>query len=276
MVQGKPRYPHFSITRMKLLHNPMVTKLIKEAKLYLHENGELCENKQWQSSDVEMGMYEVLDLSLATPIPFMNYDDTEDFEKLAELCKAQMPWALNHLKERLSGFPYNPGETFKQWRYYKHKPSDDKFREDEQFSHTYMERFWPKEANKSINKGIRYSLGDVKDIINLLQWDSTSRQAYLPVYFPEDTGLSHREKGARVPCTIGYHFLIRKGQIHCTYHIRSCDALRHFNDDIFLAMGLTLFVMKSVDRSLKPGWLKMHIGSFHCFYGEKEILKVAK
>jgi thymidylate synthase len=125
------------------------------------------------------------------------------------------------------------------------------------------------------NEGIRYSYGDLNDLVNLLMKDPKTRQAYLPIWFPEDTGAVH---GGRVPCTLGYHFIHRDDYMDITYHIRACDALRHFVDDIYLAGRLLFWVLKNLERGdgywahINPGKLIMHIGSFHTFYKERNQL----
>lgn len=147
---------------------------------------------------------------------------------------------------------------------------------EEQFTHTYMERFW---APNSI-RGIRYDYGNLQDVINLLSREPDTRQAFFPVWFPEDTGAVH---GGRVPCTIGYHFLLRAGHLHCTYTIRSCDYFRHLRDDVYLAARLVQWVIEKAWSKgsenlyplglVKPGFLVMNIASLHCWESEKFMLE---
>jgi thymidylate synthase len=102
--------------------------------------------------------------------------------------------------------------------------------------------------------------------------DPETRQAYLPVWFPEDTGVVHKE---RVPCTLGYHFIQRMGYLHCTYYIRSCDFVRHFRDDLYLSLRLQLWMLNQLQsirktenfdwQLVKPGMFVFHCVSMHCF-----------
>ena len=172
----------------------------------------------------------------------------KSLEEAEEYIKPSKPWAELQFRERVCGFPYNPGFTYHKWPFY---GSDKKMRNIEyRFSHTYMERFWPKYANKvnddehtvdysaiAPNTGLRFDLGDYNDVIDLLKREKHTRQAYLPIFFPEDTGATHR---SRVPCSLGYWFYLDadKNQLHMTYHIRSCDYFRHFKDDIYMAIRL--------------------------------------
>jgi thymidylate synthase len=100
-----------------------------------------------------------------------------------------------------------------------------------------------------------------------------TRQAYLPVWFPEDTGIGD---GGRKPCTLGYHFLVRNDRMHITYHIRSCDFVRHFRDDIYLTARLVWWMIDRLTEDhdhhfwsgVKPGMFVMHIASLHMFVND--------
>lgn len=67
---------------------------------------------------------------------------------------------------------------------------------------------------------------------------------------------------------------------NCTYYIRSCDFMRHFRDDVYMAARLTQWVCSQLDPNRgsdvswpQPGSLTMHVGSFHVFAGDKPILE---
>jgi thymidylate synthase len=196
-----------------------------------------------------------------------------NLQKLIEDCSPTLPWANEHFEERVSGIPYNPPPSHEIWG----NGNTVNFTENGKFSHTYPERFWPKHANdsKSWNTGIRYKLGDLNDVVSLLYREQHTRQAYLPVWFPEDTG---SVEGQRVPCSLGYLFRMVDGHLHITYKIRSCDIFRHFRDDVYLACRLNLWVLEKLKaraefnhvmpdqwKNIKPGMLKMQIDSLHCF-----------
>ena len=183
-----------------------------------------------------------------------------------------LPWAEEHFGERVSGIPYNPPPSHVRWPFAQ-RGNEVHISDLATFSHTYPERFWPKNAGRfGVHhemgpQGIRYRYGDLDDVVNLLQNSPYTRQAYLPVWFPEDTGAHH---GERVPCTLGYHFLYRGDNLSCRYFIRSCDFLRHFRDDVYLASRLTQWIANEVGTA--PGKLMMVIGSLHIFDGEQETL----
>ena len=233
--------------------------------------------EKWQSIDIskrpEAEMRELM--SVYFQVALMH----ENLEHYQKEMGPNLPWADRHFEiERVSGKPINPGTTWREWPY---AHSADKFRRiDERFSHTYAERYWPKQAGELYPpgyplQGVRYSYGDLRDVVTLLAREPLTRQAYLPVWFPEDTGVVH---GERVPCTLGYHFLMRNNYLHLFYPIRSCDFVRHFRDDLYLTLRLLFWVLdelRKIDSSWKtvrPGMFSMWIGSLHCFVNDWRVL----
>ena len=239
--------------------------------------------ERWQSIDAPDSMWEKLNHSFAFVIP-------ETIDDLVNEIRPNLPWADDHFGERVSGIPYNPPPSNEWWPFNQKKNAE--FKKDEKFSHTYPERIWPKLAGDKFLpslmsdhveeplKGIRFNYGDFYDVVTLLTREPYTRQAYLPMWFPEDTGSVHNE---RVPCSLGWHFIRRGDNLHINYYIRSCDFIRHFRDDIYLAcrkLHWALDMLKSNDpekwNDVKPGWFTMHITSLHCFNSEKGLLKLSK
>ena len=228
----------------------------------------LVEVGEWQSlkGDIPQARTrELTDVILEWKIP-------NSIPVLQREVKPNLPWAEDHFAERVSGIPYNPPPSHEWWPFAQR--SNNQHRKEKIFSHTYPERFWPRKAGRFVAHldavGIRYRYGDLEDVLNLLQTSPFTRQAYLPVWFPEDTGAHHAE---RVPCTLGYHFLRRGGYLSCRYFIRSCDFLRHFRDDVYLAARLTQWIANELE-GVQPGNLNMYIGSLHIFEGEQSVLQV--
>lgn len=248
---------------------------------------------RWQSTDLTKDpasrMKEVLNVDFTVALQW-----NENPEVFANDIRPNMPWAEDHLLERVGGQPLNPGE---QWRNWPWALAADKHRTENggAFSHTYMERYWPNHANQcdggrtddyseyiaenygDRREGIRYQYGDLNDVIDHILGDRNTRQGYLPVWFPEDTGVVH---GERVPCTLGYHFIQRNGYFHSTYYIRSCDFVRHFRDDLYLSVRLQLWVLEQLRlregaKGGDPFWPFVKMGSFnfhcvsmHCFIND--------
>lgn len=243
---------------------------------------------KWQSQvvDERPGMAYSIELRHVT----FSLHVPETMQELQELVKPNLPWAEDHFLERVSGMPFNPPPSEQWWPYAVAGNAEHK--EGQKFSHTYPERIWPKYAGDNsgerytglMNRGVRYHYGDLNDVVSLLEHDPLTRQAYLPIWFPEDTGAV---LGQRVPCTLGYHFLFRprpnlltpgrfaelNGDI--VYHIRSCDIFRHFTDDVYMAARLLQWVVgKLRDRGMNtyPSMLIMHIASLHAFQGDEDLI----
>lgn len=260
---------------MKIYHSPK--QVIESAgRILLGANAYEIESPNWQGLGNPQKMIEVLGSSFKCPMPHTR-------SILAIQTYADLPWAEDHFQERIAGDPTNPGKTYKDWPYYK----EDDYRKGGKFSHTYQERFWPKRANggqKTLTHafdrgGIRYNLGDYNDLIELLVREPETRQAYLPIFFPEDTGAV---EGQRIPCTLGYLFNYRRGYLHLTYYIRSCDYIRHFKNDVYMAIRLaqnTLECLRKTDLSpinwgeVQLGLFTMHVESLHCFQSDIYELK---
>lgn len=185
-----------------------------------------------------------------------------------------LPWAEEHFQERVSGKPLNPPPSHERWPFA--QAANEEHRPDGKFSHTYPERFWPKwageePAHTGFNmRGIRFEYGDLGNLLHMLQERKATRQAYLPVWFPEDLYAAD-VVGERVPCTLGYHFLVRNNRVNVKYFIRSCDFNRHFRDDAYMAGRLAMWIAERIDA--QPGKLNMMISSLHIFEDEGEMQK---
>lgn len=251
-----------------------VGEAVNAAGKYLLKHGTALPTKEWQGrplSDKEK-MRVVLNYSLICNTP-------EAPSSLAYQCEPDAPWAEDHFQERVSGKPVNPGETYKKWPYNKFKSVGDDFMDGKLFTHTYMERYWPNYAGREgiedykrpPLKGIRYNYGNLGAVVEQLNDNPTTRQAYLPIWFPEDTGVVH---GGRVPCSLGYLFMPVGDFLHCNYYIRSCDLYRHFRNDVYMTMRLLQWLVGETVDKWKPGILTMHIANFHYF--ENDLYHIKK
>lgn len=237
------------------------------------ERSYVIETAKWQGVKLPQPMQEMLNVSFQVMMSHINQ------EELVKQIQPNLPWADVHFKERIGGRPMNPDPSHEIWPFT--QKNNDQHRKEEKFTHTYSERFWPKYAGRQFeasppNVGIRYGYGDLKDVMALLLDDPFTRQAYIPIWFPEDTGVNH---GGRVPCTLGYHIIRRQRYLHIVYYIRSCDLIRHFRDDIYLAVLLVRYIIKELSRiddnwvAVVPGTYTMHITSLHCFQSDMYSLR---
>lgn len=226
------------------------------------------------STRPEFATYELANVMLTMTVPILASALQDDLAP-------NLPWAEDHFQERVGGKPLNPSPSEAWWPYA--QQGNKQHKDGVVFSHTYPERMWPKHASEQghVNQwesniqGIRYEYGDLNDLISLLVRDPFTRQAFLPIWFPEDTGAVD---GQRVPCSLGYHFIRRGVDLDCQYYMRSCDMFRHFTDDTYMAARLMQWVCEQIwaqqhhtDESFLPypGSLTMHISNLHCFKGDE-------
>lgn len=232
-------------------------KAINKAIENLLNHNNLINTNKWQAVEIPYKMYEVNNICLKMNI-CKNIDD------LSKETKADLPWSENHFKERLNGAT-NPGKEYLNWPYYIKSKDDNRFKGKGKFSHTYQERFWPPAKN-----GIRFKMGDYNSIKERLKNDLTTRQAFLGIWHPEDQSNNNE----RLPCTIGYWFKINNNKLDISYLIRSCDAVRHFKNDIYMTQRLAMDMLNSLNNNkIELGEMFMWIGSFHCFESDIYYLK---
>jgi len=222
----------------------------------------------------------------------VDLEGIEDVHYWQKEIKPNLPWADDHFFERVGGEPLNPGV---QWAYWPWGQSANKFRKEERFNHSYMERLWPKFARrthdgvlplqKSLRKypdkdfrskyGIGHSYGDLQDLIELLSNEPHTRQAWIPLFFPEDTGIGD---GGRKMCSLGYQIIVRDNKAHIWYPLRSCDIVRHWADDCYLAVRMLLWIIDRCRernpfwKNVTPGTYAMHMTSLHAFETDRATL----
>ena len=248
----------------------------------------LVKTERWQGVAANTDTYELRNACYEVWL-----DGIEDLDHWRADIQPNLPWADDHFLERVGGEPLNPGEQWKKWPW---GQSANNFRAETRFNHTYMERLWPKfarrtgdgklfEAGGSVRKypavdprpkyGIAHHYGDLQDLVEYLAKEPYTRQAWIPLFFPEDTGFGD---GGRKPCTLGYQVMVRENLAFMYYPLRSCDFLRHWADDCYLAVRLLLWIIDQCRlksefwKGVRPGSLAMHMTSLHVFANDREKL----
>jgi len=123
---------------------------------------------------------------------------------------------------------------------------------DPYFDYTYNER---------LNWG-----HNLDRIIIELYANPDTRQAWLPIFHREDVGKMRSDN--RIPCSLGYYFMIREGQLNMTYIQRSADLVQHFGNDVMLAWLMMEHVFNRLlegGMNIKLGYLTHHIFSLHSY-----------
>lgn len=246
---------------------------------HIQAYGMMVNTGQWQSQS-DVPMTQTVELEYV----HIEYLMPSLMDLLQEDVKPNLPWAEDHFQERVSGIPHNPPPSAAYWPYAVRNHEGHTIQG--KFSHTYPERLW----------GIQYALSDLwtrkaadegeelatlNDLVALLIAEPYTRQAFIPIWWPIDGKMAGKE---RVPCTLGYHFMMRDGMLNCMYPMRSCDLLRHFTDDIYMACRLTQWIVDKLNSSrvgyenqngwISPGTLYMDIASLHVFETDLNLLRL--
>lgn len=165
-----------------------------------------------------------------------------DMLSVAEENQCNLAWIASEFAERTSQDYINPGEA---WKLRKEMWEPFLKRNMGKFSYTYNERY----------------RRQLKLIIEELRKHPTSRQAYMNVFLgPEDLPKAGVD---RVPCSLGYHFIVRGGKLFMIYFMRSSDFYSHFIYDVVLSRMLQDYVSESI--GIPSGPFVHYISSLHIF-----------
>lgn len=263
----------------------------------LVRQGNRVQAHQWQSTTEVDPMKKVIEFEFCTVV----YNIPPDEPTAVVELKPNLPWAEEHFQERVSGVPLNPPPSHVRWPFA--QGGNEKFTPDGKFSHSYPERLWSHDRHitgpinwrtippfnpasehmlETTSSGIAdlQGIADLNNLVQLLADHPTTRQAFIPIWWPIDGKMAEKE---RVPCTIGYHFLLRDDMLHCHYFMRSCDAMRHLPDDLYMAARLTQWLCNQINDYweanngnppwVDPGVLAMQITSLHIFEGDVPVIE---
>lgn len=149
-------------------------------------------------------------------------------------------WVTDEFLERISNDFVNPGEA---WRI-RQDEWEEFLNEKGEMDYTYNERL----------KGLDLVIAE-------LIRNPDTRQAWLPIFERKDLQSFGGKK--RVPCSLGYNFSVRNGQLNLTYVQRSADFVKHLGNDILLAHLMMQHVAHAVGAEV--GYLDHFIFSLHCY-----------
>jgi len=189
------------------------------------QNKDVKDDERYETLELQNYSFCILDLS-----------DKNSLVPVLEWCRAEFD-------ERISPNTKNPGEAWKL------RPEVwSEFLVDGRFCYTYSERM--------------NAFEQVQNVIRELTVNPDSRQCIIHVHYPEDI-LIMRKK--RMPCSIYYQLMVRRGELDIIYNMRSCDFNTHFRNDIWQASELRDYI--AGELGIPPGRLYMNIGSLHVYKG---------
>jgi len=149
-----------------------------------------------------------------------------------------LKWCYAEFDERINKSD-NPGEAWKL-----RKEVWEEFLVNGKFDYTYSER---------MNR-----LGQIGSVILELRDNPDSRQCIIHIHAVKDTSVM---QVSRVPCSMYYQLMVRRGKLDIIYNMRSSDFDTHFCNDIWLACELRDYIAREV--GIEPGIFHMNIGSLH-------------
>ena len=165
-------------------------------------------------------------------------------------CIDNQEWCKQEFLERINPETCNPG---KAWLLRK-STWEPFLNERGEFDYTYSERM---------------NLFDqITRVINELKENPDTRQAIIHINIPSDCKVWRKN---RIPCSMYYQLMIRRGKVDIIYNMRSSDFDTHFKNDIWLASELRNYISEEIDR--QPGLFHMNVGSLHRYrnYTKKHI-----
>ena len=179
-----------------------------------------------------------------SPAIVPDYQDWDEYTYIEE-----------EFQERVDGLPHNPGLAWYQDEEYWKEFLDS----DGEFDYTYSERMYQW----------------LSFITDMLENDPNTRRAWLAIW--NRTDLVNSRQGSnygRVPCSLGYQFMLREGRLHLHYVMRSCDFIKHFKKDVVLALKLQEYVVNHINEHMgmqlvSMGTFTHTIFSLHAF--EKDL-----
>jgi len=196
------------------------------------QNKDVKDNPDFDTLEVQNYSFTILDAS----------DKDENVDNLE--------WCDEEFLERVSPFEIiNPGTAWKL-----RQEIWEPFLVDGKFEYTYNER---------IN-----AHGQFGKVVKELVENPDTRQALIHINYPDDCE-NWRKK--RIPCSVYYQFMIRRGKLDIIYNMRSSDFDTHFKNDIWLACELRDHIAEIIE--VEPGLFHMNVGSLHRYknYTKKHV-----
>ena len=231
---------------MRIFTNPL--EMVKEVERDLFEMGTRYQSATVQDQDVaDNPDFQTMEL---TGYAYMltKFDPDLLWRMISQSGQINRTWLKTELEERCNGLggdpPLNPGYA---WEF--NKEFWGKFIRNGVFSYSYAERY---------QEQLPY-------IIRELKAKPNTRQAVMTMY-DKHQDMMHWGGRDRVPCSLTYQFLLRDDKLVLIYNQRSCDFVKFFPSDVWLTVGLLLYVAEQIGK--EPGQFIHFLGSLHAFAGD--------
>jgi thymidylate synthase len=223
-----------------------MTECFNESIREVFSRGQIVFDKTVQGKVVERADYEAKEI-LNYSFVILNIDD--------ESVMTGLDWMRS-----ITGKDYHSFMTAKRWFETFLDGSDNWWQTTE------LAKYWSTFGNDfSYTYGQRLSQS-VQKIIRKLNHNLYGRGAFLSVWSKTEDE-DHFLQGKRIPCTIGYQFLVRKAggvdKLYCYVCQRSCDLVNFFCLDVAKAALLQRYIAEKL--GVEVGHLVFNITSLHAY-----------
>lgn len=230
-------------------------EMYSDVKRDLHEMGTQVHPQTMQDKHVaDDPNFNTLELSPAT-FMILNGDDRDEW---LQSLGGNLEWCRADFHERVHNAHYhecpgpNPGTAWslreKTWGEFIHNGK---------FAYTYGERIGQQSSIEDHGPATAFNR-----IKHQLETMPDTRQAVLPI-FDAYRDLPRLGGYARVPCSLYYQFMRRRGQLDMIYAMRSSDFHEHFMYDIWMALSMRDFMAMLIN--VEPGRFTFFTGSLHLY-----------
>lgn len=211
-------------------------EVIPKLKNLIDTEGHEFNTKSVNGIDVDLTCVELN----AVTFKILDFDDIRD-TMLLNGCNPL--FAEHDFRDRVSKVPLNPGNAIK-------------------FDNTGVLKPYLKNGKLDYTYGERLC-HQYETVIDLLKSDPNTRQAFLTMWDPVRDSQAIQSGDSRVPCSIGYQFLYREGQLNCIYYMRSLHILKCLPYDMYTSFRLLKWF--SLRTNLRAGSITFQVGSLHYF-----------
>jgi len=227
--------------------------------------GRIYKNMKESINEIERDIMEMGILVHPETMQNINVKDNPDYDTLEvqnytfsildtsdkDSCIENLNWCMAEFFERIddSKETINPGEAWKL-----RESTWAPFLVEGKMDYTYHDRM--------------NAFAQIHRVIKELRENPDTRQAIIHVNFPED---ARGWRKSRIPCSMYYQFMIRRGKLDVIYNMRSSDFDTHFKNDIWLADELRKYIANEIEREV--GIFHMNVGSLHRYknYTKKHV-----
>lgn len=112
-----------------------------------------------------------------------------------------------------------------------------------------------------------FTEGQLDYVVRQLVQDPDSRRASVVILQPKHLHLN----SADTPCTYSMNFRLREGQLNCSVHMRSQDAIFGMGNDLPTFSFIQEIVAANLMKPMGP--LHMHVDSFHVYERHFDMLR---